>query len=180
MLCALKWFDCFVFRHFIEERLTFSICIIFRRCHIFHSWNMLIDHWLNLLAFVFILTNDFGKFSHFIKWMVNRPNHGFCISRSWKTNKWGYIKNNIIEKFNVGPVDGIGTERKESLGIRGLLHCEFAEILFYKLFYNIGQGLVPPSCCFLHRTTREFKFDFQYRYRRFHFRFNFGTGNLKR
>ena len=54
--------------------------------------------------------------------MVNRPNHGFCISRSWKTRKWGYIQKNIVDKFNVGSLDGIWTERKES---PGLSHSEF-------------------------------------------------------
>jgi hypothetical protein len=50
MLCALKYFDCFVFRHFIshfsDERLTSEgypyQSIILR--HFFHSWKMHVNN----------------------------------------------------------------------------------------------------------------------------------------
>jgi hypothetical protein len=54
-------------------------------------------------------------------------NRGFCISRSWKTNKWGSILNKIALTSSTYV---IWTERKESLGIRGFrIVPEFAEIL---------------------------------------------------
>ena len=47
-----------------------------------------------------------------------------------KTNKWGYIKKNNIDKFNDTWTTFFWTKRKESLEIRGLSH--FAEILLHQ------------------------------------------------
>jgi hypothetical protein len=54
-------------------------------------------------------------------------NHGFCIYvRERPSSKPRYIKKNLIEKFNLRPLDG----KEIKPGNMGLSHNEFAKILF--------------------------------------------------
>jgi hypothetical protein len=54
-------------------------------------------------------------------------------------NKWRYIKNNIVDKFNDTWTTVLWTERKESHGIRGLSHSEFAEILLHQSMNELRE-----------------------------------------